>query len=254
MDHLGTGDSSTHDPFDLTYARLAASAAAADREVLSRLADGTLTPGLPSIADPVRIGIGQSMGGCLAVVQQAHHRSYDGIAVLGSSAVHIQPPVPPGEDPVVAPWALRDTPASDPPMVVNAAEVAAAHRDGELPPVLKWMNWYFYGDDIDPASFGDTSGWTSATVPGVTDTILSPAVIATEAAAIRVPVLVAMGDRDVVRDPKEEPRAYRSATSVDLFVCPRMAHMHNFAPTATLFWNRLDRWGAWVRDLRLASF
>ena len=30
-------------------------------------------------------------------------------------------------------------------------------------------------------------------------------------------------------DPRGEPRAYESSPSVDLFVCPRMAHMHNFA-------------------------
>jgi hypothetical protein len=40
-----------------------------------------------------------------------------------------------------------------------------------------------------------------------------------------------MGERDVVADPRGEPRACSSAASVDLFVCQRMAHMHNFAGT-----------------------
>lgn len=68
----------------------------------------------------------------------------------------------------------------------------------------------------------------------------------TEAAAIEVPVLVGVGELDVVVDPKGEPRAYLSSPSVDLFVCPMMARMHNFAGTRELMWRRLDTWGAWL--------
>jgi hypothetical protein len=60
-------------------------------------------------------------------------------------------------------------------------------------------------------------------------------------------VLVALGERDVVVDPLGEPRAYGSAMSVDLFVCPKMAHMHNFAGTRELFWRRIETWADWVR-------
>ena len=41
-------------------------------------------------------------------------------------------------------------------------------------------------------------------------------------------------------DPRGETRAYESSPSVDFFVCPRMAHMHNFAGTRELFWQRID--------------
>jgi len=47
-----------------------------------------------------------------------------------------------------------------------------------------------------------------------------------------------------------EPRAYGSALSVDLFVCPKMAHMHNFAGTRELFWRRIETWATWVRAQR----
>ena len=70
---------------------------------------------------------------------------------------------------------------------------------------------------------------------------------------MRVPVLVALGERDVLTDPAGEPRAYESAASVDLFVCPRMAHMHNFAGTRLLFWRRIDTWVQWVRAVRDAG-
>ena len=71
-----------------------------------------------------------------------------------------------------------------------------------------------------------------------------------EAAAIRCPVLVGLGERDVLVDPRGEPRAYESSRSVDLFVCPRMGHMHNFAGTRELFWRRIETWAEWVRAAR----
>jgi alpha-beta hydrolase superfamily lysophospholipase len=80
---------------------------------------------------------------------------------------------------------------------------------------------------------------------------VTPGIVAPEAAAITCPVLVAMGERDVVVDPKGEARAYVSATSVDLcIVPPGMRHMHNFAGTRELLWKRIEIWGEWVREVK----
>ena len=79
---------------------------------------------------------------------------------------------------------------------------------------------------------------------------VTPGGVAAEAAAIRCPVLVALGERDVLVDPRGEPRAYVSSPSVDLFICPRMGHMHNFAGTRDLFWRRIEAWADWVRARR----
>jgi hypothetical protein len=120
------------------------------------------------------------------------------------------------------------------------------------------MGWGFFYDDVDPeivradlegfpTRLGELPPWASATVPGaVGASSLTPGVVAPEAAAVWVPVLVAMGERDTIADPKGEPRAYQSATSVDLFICPRSGHMHNFASTRELFWGRIDTWASWV--------
>lgn len=87
----------------------------------------------------------------------------------------------------------------------------------------------------------------SATTPGMmAGQTLCPGAVAPEAAAVRVPVLCAMGERDVIADPRAEPRAFISATSVDLYICPRMGHMHNFAGTRELFWKRIALWADWV--------
>jgi hypothetical protein len=73
--------------------------------------------------------------------------------------------------------------------------------------------------------------------------MLSPGVVAPEAASITVPVFVGVGERDVCPDPLGEPKAYSHATDVTVFICPRMSHMHNFASTRQMFWARLGAWG-----------
>src|SRR3546814_9153801 len=47
-----------------------------------------------------------------------------------------------------------------------------------------------------------------------------------------------------------EPKAFKSAHDVSVFVCPRMGHMHNFATTRSLFWQRIHSWGAGVAEMR----
>src|SRR3546814_11752872 len=76
--------------------------------------------------------------------------------------------------------------------------------------------------------------WRSATTPSCGVHMVAPGAVALEAAAITVPVLVAVGERDVVPDPWMEPKAFKSAHDVSVFVCPRMGHMHNFATTRSL--------------------
>jgi pimeloyl-ACP methyl ester carboxylesterase len=135
---------------------------------------------------------------------------------------------------------------------LNEDRYRTAGRTFTSPDFPSARRWLFYYDDVDVERFETTSGdqlapWASATVPrAVIESVLTPGVIAPEAAAVRSPVLVAMGERDVIADPKGEPRAYLSAMSVDLFVCPSMGHMHNFASTRELFWQRIDTWGRWV--------
>ena len=73
--------------------------------------------------------------------------------------------------------------------------------------------------------------------------MVEPGCVSEEAAAITVPVLVAVGERDVVPDPRAEPQAYAHSPDITVFVAPRMSHMHNFASTREQFWARLHAWG-----------
>lgn len=270
VDHLGVGDSSLHAGEKLDYTTVAAGNRAAEAEVLRRLAEGVLAEGFPGVRDPLKLGIGQSMGGCMTIIQQGRYHEYDGIGVLGYGAFHTHPPVRPGDPPIVAPWLPRDALLREPQVITNRQAVAdAAQRSGERGSGDA-MAWGFHYDDVDPATIERDLAhfnrgihqaeaqkgfaaprWTSLTTPGaVARSCLTPGCVLPEAASVRAPVLVAMGERDVIADPKGEPRIYMSARSVDLYICPRMGHMHNFASTRELFWRRIETWSEWVRQVK----
>jgi len=270
VDHLGVGASSTdHDPTRLDYTTLAAAAQCAEEQVLARLREGSLRPDFPPILDPIRLGIGQSMGGCMTVVQQGRYHCYDGIGMLGFSAIHTHPPVRPGEAPLVTPWLPRDRLLQEPLTVLNVTQMEEIERrlvvDNEIQDQGLSMAWGFHYDDVDaslieadligfPHRNGNLPPWGSATQPlAVALSCATPGAVAPEAAAVRSPVLIALGERDVCADPRGEPRAYLSAASVDLFVCPRMGHMHNFASTRQLLWQRIETWAAWVAAVKQAQ-
>jgi len=100
-----------------------------------------------------------------------------------------------------------------------------------------------------PPTFGEGAPWNSATAPDTMELVL-PGVAAGEAAAIDVPVLLGMGERDVCQDPLRELAAFQSARDLAQFVVPRMAHMHNFAGTRAMMWKRIDAFIAQVAALK----
>jgi pimeloyl-ACP methyl ester carboxylesterase len=67
-------------------------------------------------------------------------------------------------------------------------------------------------------------------------------VVAVQAAMIEVPVLVAVGDVDVVADLTAEAAAYPKSPDLTLCRFAGMGHMHNFAGTRSQLWSRLHGW------------
>ncbi|MCT2399123.1 hypothetical protein [Novosphingobium mangrovi (ex Huang et al. 2023)] len=267
LDWLGCDAASGLDPEDLGYAALTTAAHAAQAEILLRLANGVLEPGYPPVGRPCVIGIGQSLGGGLLIYQQARHGSFDGIGVLGFSAIHAHPATPPGGEPVVVAWYPRDASLEDCREPLNAAALSGAQA-AQQKAAWEAVAWGFHYDDV-PADVveqdlihyeGIARGidadaplppWYARRTPQrAARSSLTPGVVAAEAAAVTVPVLAAMGVRDLVPDPRSEPRAYSSARSVDVFVCPRMGHMHNMAGTRALLWERIHLFGQWCAALK----
>lgn len=238
-DHLGVGESTTSHLMRLTFENLAAANDAAVREIHRRLVAGEVDASLPALPGLVKIGVGQSMGGCLTVVAQGRHRSFDAIAVLGFSAIQTVLPQRAGvAQTLVAPQRGSDASA------ISIDNVSRAIPDFVYP-----FHWEETPRDILDADMGDgfplrrsAPHWGSVTVPACAAMMMSPGCIAKEAASIDVPLLLAMGERDVCPNPQAEPGAYVRARDIALYVVPQMAHMHNFAPTRQLLWDRIESW------------
>jgi hypothetical protein len=262
-DHLGVGDSTVIDPDPLGFETIALGNFAVIREVMRQLEHGEL--GLPPVRNAVKLGFGQSMGGAFLIVLQGQHAPFDGIATLGASAIHTVVPARPGTTGATWPWYARGanlataTPlnlaalmAAAGPAIMDSESLGVAAQADEHP-----FRWPFHYDD-EPADVVDTDlyggvdpaiplpEWKSRTIPSCSIYLVAPGAVALEASAIVVPVLTATGERDVVPDPWMEPKAFMSSTDVTVFVCPQMAHMHNFATTRTRFWQRLHSWGTSV--------
>ena len=261
-DHVFVGDSSQPaDPTQLTFENLAAANRATVDNVLQHLTAGTLGDGVPPITPALTVGIGQSMGGCLLIVQQGHHATFDAIAVLGFSASLTRLWMPPGTPEMVTPYVQRGGAVVliDSTSAVEQAPSMAVSDDG-LPGTTPGFHFDDEPRDVVAADMieyptrrGHVPEWASATIPPCAVSMLSPGVVAPEAAVLTTPVFVGVGERDVVPDPMSEPKAYRRATDVTVFECPRMAHMHNFASTRTTLWSRLHGWAASIRDLDLTQ-
>jgi pimeloyl-ACP methyl ester carboxylesterase len=216
-DHIGVGDSSLPDPDVITFEHLAAANHATVEEVVRALRVGTIDTRIAPIAPRVVVGVGQSMGGCIGIVQQARHRSFDALAVLGYSGARMHlPEPPPGVD------ALRH----------------AFHWDEE-PASL-----------VDADLGGASQPWRSATMPSCVPLMAQSGLVADDARQVDVPLFLAAGERDVIEDLYTEPEAFRASRDITLFRLDRSAHMHNFAPTRAELWSRLD---AWVTGLLASS-
>jgi pimeloyl-ACP methyl ester carboxylesterase len=269
-DHLHVGESaSPRDPSLLTYENLAAANSRTVEQISAALAAGTVTGDYPPVVGATRLGIGQSMGGCLIIVAHGQNVTYDGIGVLGYSAIHTVLAVAPGTPPLPSATLPRGTTVSAAALVQGregtfGASAGSSRRptEADLPPAT----WGFhYDDEPTEVVVADMVGyperprtdplpaWASRTIPPCAVTMMSPGAVAPEAATITVPVLVAVGERDVCPDPWMEPMAYKHATDITVFICPRMSHMHNFAGTRELFWARIHAWGTAVAALRNMS-
>lgn len=242
IDHLGVGQSTPEVSESVTIEDIAAANDAAVRQILERLRRGAAVDGYPPVSVGTCIGMGQSMGGGVTVIMAGRHRTYDAIAVLGYSAIHT---VLPQRQPEDAKYAEHFNYSRE-----DAPETFSMQEASEKIPDFLYP--FFYEDVPADILAADTAGgyplrdvapaFGSKTIPLCVVAMLSPGYLSTEAAAVDVPVFIGLGERDTAPDPHGEPGAYCASSDITLFVCERMAHMHNFASTREQLWNRLAQW------------
>jgi len=216
IDIPGVGGSHTPPDFDRFSPRDAAAVLHAALRQLCR--DTNLD--LPAI------GLGHSMGGMLIILQQAHYGDFAGVALLGSNASGLD-------------WALTD------------AERAYAHDEAAVACDLPALVAARFGSAFDPmqvkpgagAIFAGESPEATQLLRTARDRLFNagamqsmiPGCLASEAGALRCPLFLASGDKDIGAPPREAIAAFPEVAESLLLVLPNTGHNHfGFASIALL--------------------
>jgi pimeloyl-ACP methyl ester carboxylesterase len=243
-DYLGGGDSSRPEDGDFMTLEVCADAG---HELLEQLrvglAKGSLVDGLPALTDPVFLGIGQSLGGFITMIQQGKYADYPGIAVLGASPL-VNANIPFHRE-------LDGLSESERRQAVLEDNAKSAGVD-ELPAYhgapRELYRGIFHVLDVPEDLFQYDVEQCSTPINRITGVDgMTPGYAKPFADRITSPVFLAFGDSDVSQQPLLEPTGYPAARDVTVVVIPQMAHMHNFADTREDLWKRLDQWMAVLR-------
>ncbi|OBI50037.1 lysophospholipase [Mycobacterium kyorinense] len=226
IDPLGTGDS-TRPARDIALADIAAALNCAI-SALPEITDSTAAP----------VAVAHSLGGYLAILQQAAAPSYAALAILGCTNQH------------VAPLNL------DPEFVAAAGTsqgraLLIEQFAGMIPePYMEtsrdWLQSWFHLPDVPAAVLTADNSTTISVAPRCFSAAAIPGVAAEEAASVAVPVFLGYGEVDVSPDPRAEARFYSHSPDITTFIVPGSAHCHNMASTRRLLWRRLLAWIAGV--------
>ena len=220
LDHLGVGDSSAPDGTLLTLATMAQANAVVAGLIQEHIKAGTLITDLPALPQAVSIGVGHSMGAFVVLEQQATHRSFAAIALLGYT-----------NGPLV-------TPAGAHPLELLCPHLS---RRDYLTVDREVVHPFFYVGV--PRRVIEADDRVASAVPaGMLLDMQQPNFMLPKAAQIAVPVFLANADSDLSADFHGEPATYPAARDISLFQLPESGHCHNFAPTRHLLWQRLARW------------
>lgn len=239
LDHLATGESSKPlDAYALIPELIAQANQNATAEILARLREGRLAPGLPALPNLISIGVGHSMGALLTVLQQALARQHAGIALLGFSTRGL---------PQFLPADVQDL-AADPERL-RARLVESARRFFVHPyPVIRSSGGdatLFGSTKADPRGIAALKQAADVLLPVPAFQAMLSGNVAHEAALIQVPVFLGLGERDMAGPPGAAPAAFTASASVQLEVLSETGHSHFLFPSrAALF----DRLAAWVQN------
>lgn len=222
IDPLGTGESSK--PVrDFGFTEIAAALAHA----VSALPDA-----VGNHAPPVAVA--HSLGGYLAITQQALFSSYAGLAVLGCTNQHVAP-----LNLDAAFIARADTPQG---RGALARDILSALREPYFDGPREHLRGWFHLDDV-PVEVAEADVAVSV-VPRVFGTAMIPGVVAEQAAQIDVPVLIGYGAVDVSPDPRAEAALYGRCPDITTVILADSAHCHNMASARHRLWRRILAWTA----------
>jgi len=224
IDPLGTGESSKP-ARDFDFTDIAAALAHAVAALPEAIGDH---------APPVAVA--HSLGGYLAITQQALFSSYAGLAVFGCTNQHVAP--------LNLDAAFIARAATPQGRTALAREILSVLREPYFDGPREHMQSWFHLDDV-PVDVANADAAVSV-VPRVFGTAMIPGVVAEQAARIDVPVLIGYGSVDVSPDPRAGAGLYGSCPDITTVLRAGSAHCHNMSSSRHRLWRRLLAWAVTV--------
>jgi pimeloyl-ACP methyl ester carboxylesterase len=239
VDPPGVGGSDAPDDgYTLTPPVVADVLAAAIETLQKALGRGAITgAGLGAVTPRATVGLGHSAGALLVVSQQAHHRSYDALALFGFSASGL-------------------------PGVLNEEELGYAGKPKELAEFVGPLTKARFGDPLPERSKRGAGELEPNAVSTDVDVVLAaassrllalvgmtaivPGSVQPELDEIRVPVFAALGEHDLAGTLDVLPSQLPACGDLTLFLLEGAGHNHNVAVNRQLLWDRVARWAATV--------
>jgi pimeloyl-ACP methyl ester carboxylesterase len=201
---------------------------------------------VPECAGQRLVAVAHSMGGYSTLLQQAAHRTFDAVAICGTTNQWVAP-LDFGsyndEGPSTLQLLVEEASAGPEARQAIADRISMGFPERyfvpDRGPMAHWSNLPDVPDAVVAAAQEQTLTYVprrcaaESTVPGIT---------ADAAARVDVPVLLAYGEVDVSPDPHREPTYHRSCRDLTLLVVAGSAHCHNYSAVRVAFWNRLLAW------------
>ena len=239
VDPPGVGGSDTPDDGYTLTPRVVADVLAAALEGLRAelRSDGFAAAGLSGVVPRAVVGLGHSAGALLVAFQQAHHHSYDVVALLGFCASGL-------------------------PSVLNEDELRYADRSEWFSENMKNLTRARFGNPLPEWSSSNTGELEPDAVATQVDmalaaassrllalvgmTAIVPGSVQPELDELRVPIFAALGEHDLGGTLDVLPGQLPACGDLTLFLLEGAGHNHNVAVNRRLLWDRVARWATSV--------
>jgi pimeloyl-ACP methyl ester carboxylesterase len=233
IDPPGAGGSDVPDDgYQLTPQRVAGVLEAVVTRVIDRFAAGQV-PGLAPTTFAAVVGVGHSAGGLLVACQQAHHRTFDALMLLGYS----------------------DTGLIE---FLNDDEKAFIGRPAELVAALPGLVEARFGEALPPRRYADLDAPTSSASEAAVKAVdlknstrllamvglmaIIPGSMKPEMDVITVPTFAAVGEHDIAGDIGLLVGQLPACHDLTLITLPGVGHNHNQSDGRFGLWDRMIRW------------
>lgn len=226
VDHPGVGDSDRPSDGYLLSPRLLAEA--------HHRALGALRGSLPELAAARTVGVGHSMGALISLIQQAGHGSHAALVLLGFGFDGLPQYLPPA-----ARALLNDRAALE----AVSVELARGLFREPYPIVSQGGNGGLYaGSNAEPGALEAIRNVSTHLLPLPAFMSMYPHHWDALAARVKVPVLIALGDKDLVKAPDNVDQLFSGSPGAEVLVLPETGHSQFvFASRAELF-AKIDQW------------